>query len=431
VSVEIIPVTGLPEFGVADDLPAILSRVLSGIGVRSRDVIAVTQKVVSKVEDRVVREADGGKEAWVRRESVRVLAQRGDLVIAETRHGFICANAGVDASNVPEGMLALLPEDPDASADAIRKRILARCNAKVGVVITDTFGRPWREGVTNVAIGCSGIPALVDLRGTRDANGRLLDATVVAFADEVAAASGLVMGKSDGVPAAIIRGLKPAGPEGRSTDLVRAPGEDLFRESPLGAISGRRTIRTFGGDAVPREAIEEAVRAACTAPAPHHTQPWTFVALRPGPGRERLLAAMERAWRLDLQGDGLDPGTVEGRIARSKALLGSAPWLVIPAIRLAGAHPYPDPERLGAERQMFLLSAGAAIENFLLAIHAQGLGGAWVSSTLFCKEETRHALGLQDEWMPMGAIAVGTPGGERPPQRAPLRLDAFLRVIDN
>lgn len=233
-SVEVIPIMGMPEVVEGDDLAElILSAARSAnLGLHNGDVVVVTQKVVSKAEGRVVPERPLGKAGWVARETRRVVARRGDLVIAETRHGFVCANAGVDASNVADGLLTLLPEDPDASAENIRAKLEAATGSRLGVVVTDTFGRPWRSGLVNVAIGCAGLPALVDLRGTRDATGRLLETTVMALADEVAAAGGLVMGKAAGIPAAIVRGLRPEGPHAPASALIRNPQDDLFRESP-------------------------------------------------------------------------------------------------------------------------------------------------------------------------------------------------------
>lgn len=427
-TVEVIPVEGLPEVRPGDDLPGLLSASLSGLGLRDQDVVAVTQKVVSKAEGRLVPES-AGRAAWVAAESRRLVARRGELVIAETRHGFVCANAGVDASNVQPGFLSLLPEDPDGSAETIRKRLEQDAGIEAGVVITDTFGRPWRRGLVNVAIGCAGLPALVDLRGTLDHGGRILEATVVALADEVAAAAGLVMGKADRIPVAIVRGLATGSAHGRAEDLVRPADEDLFRESPLLSISSRRTIRSFGPGPVPREVIEEAVRAGCTAPAPHHTRPGLFVALESRPARSRLLGAMAEAWARDLRGDATPERVIERRLGRSDALLGTAPVLIVPAVRLRGAHHYPDEERAAAEREMFLLSGGAAIQNLLLAFHAQGYGSCWISSTLFCKEETRQALGLAEEWIPLGIIAAGPrPAGEPPPRPA-LPLEDHLGTL--
>jgi coenzyme F420-0:L-glutamate ligase/coenzyme F420-1:gamma-L-glutamate ligase len=233
--IEIWPVEGLPEIAHDDDLAAMLTEPLRSMGARDGDVVAVTQKIVSKAEGRVVPDRGDGRSMWVTRETRRVVARRGDLIIAETHHGFVCANAGVDASNVEEGFVSLLPVDPDASAEALRTSLAQRLGlSHLGVVITDTFGRPWRNGLVNVAIGCAGLPAIIDLRGNADHHGRALEVTVVALADEVAAASGLVMGKSARVPVALIRGVDlTAGAPGRAVDLIRAPDEDLFREGVI------------------------------------------------------------------------------------------------------------------------------------------------------------------------------------------------------
>ena len=233
--IEIWPVEGLPEIVHDDDLAAMLAEPLRSMGARDGDVVAVTQKIVSKAEGRVVPDGGDGRSEWVTRETRRVVARRGDLIIAETHHGFVCANAGVDASNVEQGFVSLLPVDPDTSAEALRASLAQRLGlSHLGVVITDTFGRPWRNGLVNVAIGCAGLPAIIDLRGNADHHGRALEVTVVALADEVAAASGLVMGKSARVPVALIRGVDlTAGAPGRAVDLIRAPDEDLFREGVI------------------------------------------------------------------------------------------------------------------------------------------------------------------------------------------------------
>ena len=203
-----------------------------GATLEDRDVVVVTHKIVSKAEGRVVDLVDSGPEGHkylVEEEAVSVLRRRGPLVIAETRHGFICANAGVDRSNVEHDRAVLLPLDPDASAHGIRMKLERATGKKLGVVITDTFGRAWRHGLSDVAIGLSGITAIVDYRGTTDTFGNVLEVTEVAIADEIAAAADLVMGKATGVPAAIVRGLDFPDGEGRATDLVREPSEDLFR----------------------------------------------------------------------------------------------------------------------------------------------------------------------------------------------------------
>jgi dehydro coenzyme F420 reductase / coenzyme F420-0:L-glutamate ligase / coenzyme F420-1:gamma-L-glutamate ligase len=430
-SIEVIPIPGIPEVESGADIAELIGMAIrnSGLTLHSGDVVAVTQKIVSKAEGRVVEEGSAGKDGWVARETRRVVARREDMVIAETRHGFVCANAGVDASNVAEGFLTLLPEDPDDSAERIREGLSSRAGVDVAVVVTDTFGRPWRQGLVNVAIGCAGLPSSVDLRGTKDATGRVLDATIVALGDEVAAAGGLVMGKAEGVPVAIVRGLKTHGPNLPASALVREPAEDLFRESPLQALHARRSIRQFGPGAVDDGAVREAVAAACTAPAPHHTRPWLFVAVRSGALRTRLLDSMAWAWRSDLRDDGTPEEVIARRLQKSDALLREAPALIVPFVRMAGAHDYADAERAAAEREMFLLSGGAAIENLMLALHAQGLASCWVSSTLFCKEETREALGLDEEWIPLGSVAAGHPPAAGPPPRSTFDPSDFLREL--
>jgi coenzyme F420-0:L-glutamate ligase/coenzyme F420-1:gamma-L-glutamate ligase len=423
--VSVLPVEGIPEIRPGDDLAAIVAAALPASQLRAGDIVAVTQKVVSKAEGRLVRSGDRAE--WVRRETRRVVASREDVVISETAHGFVCANAGVDASNVAEGWLSLLPEDPDRSAEELRKRLSVEAGVDVGVVVTDTFGRAWRRGVVDVAIGAAGLPALVDLRGTADHTGRTLEATIVALADQVASAAGLVMGKADRVPVAIVRGVATGSAErGSAHDIVRPPEEDLFRESSLTAISARRTIRSFGNGEVPSAALEEAVRAACTAPAPHHTRPWLFVALTSPAAKRRLLSAMAVAWRADLERDGTPEDVIARRIAKSDAVLGAAPVLIVPLIRLRGAHSYSDVERSTAERDMFVLSGGAAIQSLLLALHAQVLASSWISSTLFCAEETRDALSLAEEWIPLGSVAVGPPPPGNPPMRPSLDLGEHL-----
>ena len=360
-------------------------------------------------------------------ETMRVVARRGDLVIAETAHGFVCANAGVDASNVDAGSLALLPDDPDASAASLLATLRDRLGLEhLAVVITDTFGRAWRRGVVNVAIGCDGLPAIVDLRGRPDDRGQPLVATEVALADEVAAASGLVMAKDARIPVAIIRGVdRLAAVDAPAGALVRPPEEDLFRSSPLQALHDRRTIRAFGPGDVPTAVLEEAIAAACTAPAPHHSRPWRFSVLGTPAARRRYLAAMAEAWRADLRADGTDEEAIARRIARSDAVLGAAPVLIVPWLSLAASHDYGDPERADAERTMFMLSGGAAIQNLLLALSARAVASSWISSSIFCREEARAALGMGDEWLALGTVACGPiPPGPGAPARPALDVES-------
>jgi len=230
-SLLVLGIKGLGEISPGDDLAALIT---DHAALVEGDVVVVTQKVVSKAEGRMVRidpSDPDAKRVLAESEAVRVLRRRGDLVVTETRHGFVCANSGVDLSNVADGWAALLPEDPDRSARRLRDGIRARTGLEVAVVISDTFGRAWRRGVTDVALGCAGIRAVVDLRGTTDALGRELVATEICVVDEIAAAADLVMGKARGVPVAVVRGVDPLmlGRGSVTEEVVRPYGEDLFR----------------------------------------------------------------------------------------------------------------------------------------------------------------------------------------------------------
>ena len=238
----VLPVRGLPEVAAGDDVAALIA---DAIELADRDVVVVAQKIVSKAEGRVLRLAeiepgeharelagareDARKLETILREAVRLVRVRPPLIVAETQHGFICGSAGVDASNAPEeGTVVLLPVDPDASAAGIRERLSQLARVDVAVIVSDSFGRPWRMGTTDVAIGAAGLAVLRDLRGTHDRRGYELRSTQIAVADELAGAAELVMGKADGVPAAVIRGIDLRG-DGRARDLVIPEERDLFR----------------------------------------------------------------------------------------------------------------------------------------------------------------------------------------------------------
>jgi coenzyme F420-0:L-glutamate ligase/coenzyme F420-1:gamma-L-glutamate ligase len=235
VTLTIIPIAGIPEVRPDDEVAVFVIEAAEAQATPlvDGDCLVVTQKVISKAEGRLVAldpEDRDARQALIESESVRVLRRRGDLIISETRHGFVCANAGIDLSNVEAGSAALLPLDPDRSARHVRDALRARIGVDVAVVISDTFGRAWRLGLTDVAIGVAGLAAVVDLRGETDSRGRELQVTEVAVADEVASAAELVMGKADRVAAAIVRGLNPQWRRsGSARELVRAPSDDLFR----------------------------------------------------------------------------------------------------------------------------------------------------------------------------------------------------------
>lgn len=416
--VELLPVPGLPEFRPGDDLAAAIAEAAPWL--RDHDVVVVTSKVLSKCEGRIVdAPADPELRDTLRRklidnEAVRVLARKGRTLITENAIGLVQAAAGVDGSNVDSHELALLPVDPDGSAAALVAALRQRLGVEVGVVVTDTMGRAWRTGQTDVAIGAAGLAVLHAYAGAHDQHGNELIVTEIAVADEIAAAADLVKGKLTAVPVAVVRGLTLRDDGSNARTLVRAGEEDLFWLGTEEAIALgrsqaqllRRSVRSFSDEPVAPELIESAVGEALTAPAPHHTRPVRFVWVRDHAVRLRLLDRMKEQWRADLLGDGRDPASVERRVARGQILY-DAPELVIPFMVPDGVHSYPDAQRTAAEHTMFTVAVGAAVQGLLVGLAVRGVGSCWIGSTIFAPDLVRAELDLPPDWEPLGAVAIG------------------------
>ncbi len=375
----------------------------------------VTSKIVSKSEGRVRTGVD--RDDVIDDETVRVVSQwttpRGRTVIAQTRHGFVMAAAGVDASNVANGSVVLLPEDPDGSARALRAGLRERFGVSVGVVLSDTAGRPWRDGVVDFAVGAAGVVARDDLRGRRDGYGNVLGVTVVALADELAAATELVRSKLAGVPVAVVRGLDhlvTAGDGPGAGVLIRTADEDRFRlgtpEAMRAAVFARRDVRAFTAEPVDPAAVRRAVAAALTAPRPAGADPQR---------RARGIGTTEPLWRFVL---------VESAAAREQLCdavadgepLQRAPLLIVPCLLHDGEPGWstgPPPDAL--------LRMGAAIENLLVALAADDLGASWRPVPDDGSGAIGTLLELPDHWQPAGVVAVGHPAapGSDHPQRDP------------
>jgi coenzyme F420-0:L-glutamate ligase / coenzyme F420-1:gamma-L-glutamate ligase len=422
--VTVSPVAGLPEVTTGSDLAALIADAAPDL--RDGDILVVTSKIVSKAEGRVIA---APREQAIEAETARVVARRGATTIAQTRHGLVLAAAGVDESNTAPGTVVLLPEDPDESARRLRKALHTSTGLKVGVIVTDTMGRPWRAGQTDTAIGAAGVTPVRDYRGEADTFGNILEVTVAAVADEIAAAADLVKGKALRIPVALVRGLADLvtdqdGPGARA--LIRSADEDMFRFGSADVPLARRTIRAFTAEPVDVEAIRRAIATALTAPAPHHSQPWRFVILSSQAARTALLDAMREAWIADLRRDGFTQEQITRRLRRGEPLR-QAPMIVVPCLVADAAHEYPDERRSAAEQAMFVVSMGAAVQNLLIALAVEGLGSAWISSTLFCQDVAARAMGLPDGWRPMGAVAVGHPA-EQPRPHPPRDPGDFLVI---
>lgn len=403
---EVFGLPGIPEVRPGDDLVELMAPALAETPLADGDIVVVTSKIVSKAEGRLLTGVD--RDEAIDAESVRTVSEwttpHGRARIVETRHGFVMAAAGVDASNVEPGVVVLLPLDPDASARRLRDGLARRHGVRVGVVVTDTAGRPWRAGVTDFAVGAAGVRVVDDLRGLVDGYGNELGVTVVALADELAAASELVRTKLSGMPVAVVRGLSQLVLENGSADgdtvdpgaaaLIRSSAEDRFRlgtpEAIRAAVHARRVTTDFAARPVDLAAVQSAAAAALAATGSDWPE-WRFVLVESTPARRALADALDSA-------DGVTVGS-DGRIGgvADSAVVTAAPCVVVPcAVNEA------------SPTAAALLALGMAVADFLVTLGADGLASAWVGRAAD-PEAVAMALDLPADWTPTGAICVGYP----------------------
>jgi coenzyme F420-0:L-glutamate ligase / coenzyme F420-1:gamma-L-glutamate ligase len=414
-TVTVTGIGGLPEIQPGADLAALITHAAPDLA--DGDVLVVTSKIISKAEGQVI---SADRESAIAAETVRVVARRGVTTIAETRHGFVLAAAGVDRSNTAAGTVVLLPVDPDGSARRLRAAITKLTGAKVGVLVTDTMGRPWRNGQTDTAIGAAGVVPLRDHRGENDTFGNLLEVTVAAVADELAAAAELVKGKTDQVPVAIVRGLAELvidddGPGAAA--LVRPATDDMFRLGSADVLTERRTVTDFSDKPVDPAVVRRAIEIALTAPAPHDDRPWRFAVVESAEARQRLVRAIRPA--VD------DLGPASG----GAEALGQAPLIIVACLARDATTGSAGEGMAASERAALLVSLGAAVENLLVALAVDGAGSCWVPGPPSFGSAAADALSLPADWEPIGAIGVGHPAGAPEPEPEPHRPPDLDNVI--
>ncbi len=461
-SVELTALAGVPMVRPGDDLADIIlaSLAASDMSLRDGDVLVLAQKIVAKAQNRFIRLGDVvaspravrlarevGKSPelveLILRESSEVVRSRRDVLIVAHKLGLVMANAGIDQSNVEQaGMgqdgvddtVLLLPEDPDGTCAELCEALFAATGAAVGVVISDSHGRAFRNGTVGVAIGVAGVEALADLRGSPDLYSRRLQSTEVGLADEIASAASLLMGQAaEGRPIVLLRGLTNAPGGGCAADLVRRKEIDLFR-SPANAdglafIRGRRSIRRYSDAPVADDAVERILDAAVSAPSAHNRQPWRFAVLKTASARKRLAQAMGARLREDRGRDGDPADDIETDIVRSVARIASAPVAILVCLAMEDMDRYPDRRRADAEYLMAVQSTAMAMQNIQLAAHALGLGAGIMCAPLFCQDAVRTVLDLPAAWEPQALITLGVPANSGKPFRRHA-LNDVIRVVD-
>ena len=443
--IKIIKLDQFPLIYPGDEISKILLDTMerNDLSFQEGDVVVLAQTIISKSLGRIVNlsEVEPSKEAQdifnsmkykaekakiplkspeliqVILEESKNLLKKEHVLITETQHGFICANAGIDKSNIEgEEYVGLLPIDSDREAEKIREDILRHTQKEVAVIISDSFGRPFRKGAIGVAIGVAGIAPLIDKRGDKDLFGHELQSTMIGHVDNLASAAQLAMGESnEGIPAVIIRGYSfPPDPDAHIDSIIREPELDLFRAPDVSEIinqtlQSRRSYKLTFKDTIPdRKILEECISFASWAPSAHNGQYWRYIILEKGSRlRNELIAQMNAKLRKDLENDHKSEKFIEKKIQRTRKNFLDAPSLLLVCLDKSGLELYPDPIRSEKEYLLGVQSVSASITYLLLALHSKQLASCWYCAPLFAEEIVKHTLKLPDTYIPMAFVSVG------------------------
>jgi len=444
--IDIIGLRGIPLITPGDNVPKVILKALkeTNLDLENGDIILITQSIISKANGLIknLKDIIPGKKALElyknmtpKSNSMGIPVKNAELIqaildeskeiirsehvlITETKHGFICANAGVDASNAGGGdNITLLPVKPDEDATKIRKEIKKLTNKDVAVIITDSFGRPFREGAVGVAIGISGISALLDRRGEMDLYGRVLQSKIVGQVDNLASAAQLIMGEaSEGLPVIIVRGYEFKFKENVSIkQIIREKSSDLFigtfeRSEWDKVLKERRSYKSeFSNQSVDKNLIEDCIEIARWAPSAHNGQFWRYIILEKGSIRNELINRMNLKLEQDLLKDGKSKTFIDEKINKTKYRFLNAPFLILLCLDNGFLHKYPDEERNMNEFILGVQSVSASATYFLLAIHAKELAACWYCAPVFSKQVVKETLKLPDSFEPMAFFTIGYP----------------------
>ncbi|MFW9822766.1 MAG: coenzyme F420-0:L-glutamate ligase [Candidatus Thorarchaeota archaeon] len=443
--IEIFGLKGLPLIKEGDDIPEFIIKSLkeNGLSLMDKDILVIAQSIVSKSIGRIKKldeiiPSDRAYEIFniispkaeeqglpkkdpqlvqLILEEAEEIIKTEHVLITETKHGFVCADAGIDKSNIKGNrVVTLLPNDPDYEAEKIRKSLMKKTQKEIAVIISDSFGRSFRVGAVGTSIGVSGIDPILDLRGEKDLYGYELQSTIIGQSDSLASAAQLVMGESnEGIPVALIRGYKFSYNENSKIEtILRKKNIDLFRESEtnklIKLLKNRRSYKlAFDSKVVERKVVEECIEIARWAPSAHNGQFWRYIILEKQNTREKLINRMNKKLRNDLKNDGKTEEFINRKIDKTRLNFINAPILILLCLDTFELDSYPDDERQMNEIILGIQSISSSATYFLLALELKKLASCWYCAPLFAKEIIKDTLNLPKSYIPMAFFAVGYP----------------------